>query len=262
MIFKRITITNLILIFGLTFSTASLAASTAAPAKITVYAAASLTNALNDIALQYQKENNITIVSSYASTATLAKQIENGAPADIFIAADIKWMHYLQEKNRIQPNTKHHLLGNHLVLIAPKGQAFAVNFQDKQFDLAKAFNGRLCTGDVDTVPVGIYAKQSLKALHWWDSLQARIVGAQDVRAALAFVERGECTAGIVYATDAKVSTQIETLATLPDDTHQPIVYPAALVAGASPQSSDFLNYLNSPQAHAIFVRYGFSVLTQ
>jgi len=227
--------------------------------KITIYAAASLTNAISEITALYEKEKSLKVVNSFAASSALAKQIENGAPADIFISADSKWMNYLQDKKKIDLESRRNLLGNSLVLIAPKGAPFKLQI-DKSSDLSKAFDGRLCTGDLESVPVGIYAKQSLIALHWWDRIKSRIVGTQDVRAALAFVERGECTAGIVYETDAKISTKIEVVATLPDDSHDPIVYPVALVAGAQPQAKDFLEFLVSPKASDIFTRYGFSIL--
>jgi len=230
-----------------------------ADSKITVFAAASLTNAVGDIAKQYETEKSIKIQSSFAASSALAKQIENGAPADIFMAADSKWMNYLQDKKRIDASSRINLLGNHLVLIAPKGKAFKVQ-TDKTFNFANAFYGKLCTGEIESVPVGIYAKQSLTTLNWWESIKSRIVGTQDVRAALVFVERGECDAGIVYETDAKVSNKVETLATLPDESHEPIVYPLALVEGAKPEAKGFFEYLKSEKAEAIFTQYGFTVL--
>jgi molybdate transport system substrate-binding protein len=226
--------------------------------KITVFAAASLTNAISDIAAQYEKQKGVKVVNSFAASSALAKQIENGAPADVFISADSKWMNYLQDKNKIDKPSRHDLLGNHLVLIAPKGLSFKVQME-KSFDFAKAFDGRVCTGDLESVPVGIYAKQSLTALGWWSAIKSRIVGTQDVRAALAFVERGECAAGIVYETDAKVSNKTDTVATFPDTSHDPIVYPVAMVTGAQAQAKDFVEYLASPEASAIFSKYGFSL---
>jgi molybdate transport system substrate-binding protein len=230
-----------------------------ADSKITVFAAASLTNAINDIARQYEAEKSVKIQSSFAASSSLAKQIENGAPADIFIAADSKWMNYLQDKKRIDTSSRVNLLGNHLVLIAPKDKAFKVQ-TDKTFNFANAFYGKICTGEIESVPVGIYAKQSLIALNWWDSIKTRIVGTQDVRAALVFVERGECDAGIVYETDAKVSNKVEVITLLPDASHDPIVYPLALVQDAKPEAKDFFDYLKSEKAKAIFTQYGFTIL--
>ena len=144
------------------------------------------------------------------------------------------------------------------MLIAPKGKGFQVRF-DKAFDLSKAFDGRLCTGDIDSVPAGIYAKQSLTHLNWWNGIKTRIVGAQDVRAALVFVERGECAAGIVYATDAKISDKVEVIGTFPEDSHVPIVYPVALVASSKLTNTGYFDFLQSPTAFEIFKKYGFSL---
>lgn len=225
--------------------------------KVTVFAAASLTNAIQEIAAEYEKEKTVNVQTSFASSSTLAKQIEQGAPADIFMSADTKWMSYLQERSLIDPGSRTNLLGNHLVLIAPKGKTFKVEM-DRKFNFGTAFNGRLCTGETESVPVGIYAKQALKNLGWWDAIKMRLVGTQDVRAALVFVERGECAAGIVYETDARVSTKVETVAIFPEASHEPVVYPLALVKGASPQATAFYQYMKGDKAKAIFTRYGFS----
>lgn len=239
--------------------------------KVTVFAAASLTNALTEISAQYEKDKPTKIVQSFAASSTLAKQIENGAPADIFISADTKWMNYLQDKKLINVASRKEFLGNKLVLIAPKGRGFTVKpenmKQDKSFDFSKSFEGRLCTGDIDSVPAGIYAKESLTYLNWWDSIKTRIVGAQDVRGALAFVERGECGAGIVYETDAKVSSKVEIVATFPEESHKPIVYPLAFVVNAkntkaSDISMDYFNYLQSDAALDIFKKFGFNILNK
>jgi len=229
--------------------------------KVTVFAAASLTNAISEIAAGYEKGKGIKVAGSFAGSAALAKQIENGAPADVFISADTRWMDYLQQRGRILPETRKDLLGNRLVVIAPTGRGFKMN-ANKGFDFSQAFVGRLCTGDLESVPAGVYAKQSLVALAWWDAIKPRIVGTQDVRAALAFVERGECAAGIVYETDAKVSDKVELVARLPDETHAPIVYPVAAIAGSSPQARAFMEYLSSPQAAAIFTKHGFTVIAK
>lgn len=229
--------------------------------KVTVFAAASLTNALGEVSAQYEKAGATKVVHSFAASSTLAKQIEAGAPADIFISADAKWMNYLQDKKLIDTASRRDLLGNKLVLIAPKGKTFNVKF-DKGFEFGKSFDGRLCTGDIDSVPAGIYAKQALTYLNWWDGIKTRIVGAQDVRGALAFVERGECAAGIVYETDAKVSSKVEIVGIFPEDTHLPIVYPLAFVAGAKNMNKDYFDYLQKPEALATFARYGFSILAK
>ncbi len=231
-----------------------------AESKVTVFAAASLTNAMGDIAKAYESEQTVKVQSSYSASSNLAKQIDSGAPADIFMSADSKWMNYLQDKKRIDVHSRVNLLSNRLVIIAPKGKAFKVQ-TDKNFNFSTAFNGRLCTGEIESVPAGIYAKQSLVALNWWDSIKLRIVGTQDVRAALVFVERGECDAGIVYETDAKVSNKVEIVAILPEETHEPIVYPLALVQGAKPAAQGFYEFIKSDKAKTIFNQYGFTSIT-
>ena len=248
-----------IAIWLLSLLIASTALVASADEKVTVFAAASLTNALTDIGAQYEKEKATKIVHSFAASSTLAKQIENGAPADIFISADTKWMNYLQDKKLINTASRKEFLGNKLVLIAPKGRGFNVKFE-KSFDFAKSFDGRLCTGDIDSVPAGIYAKDSLIYLNWWDGIKTRIVGTQDVRGALAFVERGECAAGIVYETDAKISSKVEIVATFPEESHKPIVYPMAFVANAKNVNNDYFSYLQSSSALDIFKKYGFNIL--
>ncbi len=224
---------------------------------IVIFAAASLTNAVTEIAKTYQNETRTEIKTSFASSSTLAKQIENGAPADIFISADTKWMNYLKEKNALNDASISNLLSNHLVLIVPKGKKFKVEM-NKSFDFFSAFNGKLCTGEMESVPVGIYAKQALNALGWLEAAKLRIVGTQDVRAALTLVERGECAAGIVYETDAKISNKVETIAFFPDNTHEQILYPLSLTKTASVKAAAFYNYLKSDKAKLIFTQYGFN----
>lgn len=227
---------------------------------VRVFAAASLTNALNDIAVQWQKEGHPKPSLAYGASSALAKQVEAGAPADVFASADLTWMDYLDQRGRIATDSRANLLGNDLVLIVPKGKRFPVQVKPG-FDIAGAFDGKLCTGEPGVVPVGIYAKQSLETLGWWKPLQGRIVGADDVRTALAFVERGECPLGIVYSTDAKISDKVEVLDRFPDSSHKPIVYPFAAVKNARPEARAFLQYLQaSPAATAIFERYGFTRL--
>ncbi|GAB3346914.1 molybdate ABC transporter substrate-binding protein [Lysobacter tyrosinilyticus] len=228
-----------------------------APAR--VFAAASLTNALNDIAEQWQRAGHPAPTLAFGASSALAKQVEAGAPADIFASADLKWMDYVDQRGRIDHGSRDNLLGNTLVLIAPKGHRFHARMQSG-FRIAEAFSGKLCTGEPGVVPVGIYAKEALEKLGWWQPLQDRIVGTDDVRTALTFVERGECGAGIVYATDARISDKVEVVASFPAESHAPIVYPFALVANARPEAVAFLRYLRSPQAMAIFKRHGFTVL--
>lgn len=228
-------------------------------APVRVFAAASLTNALNDIAAQWQSMGHAAPTLAFGASSALAKQIEAGAPADVFASADLKWMDYLDRHDRIDRASRDHLLGNTLVLIAPKGRRFQARTQP-DFRIADAFRGKLCTGEPGVVPAGVYAKQALEKLGWWQPLQGRIVGADDVRTALTFVERGECGAGIVYATDARISDKVEVVATFPPSSHAPIVYPFARVRNARPEAGAFLRHLRSPQATAVFRRHGFIVI--
>jgi len=227
---------------------------------VRVFAAASLTNALDDIAAEWRKAGHAQPSLAFGASSALAKQVEAGAPADLFASADRAWMDYLDQRGRIATHTRANVLGNQLVLIVPKGRRFPIRMQ-AGFDLAAAFEGKLCTGEPGVVPVGIYARQSLQKLGWWTRLQGRLVGTDDVRTALAFVERGECSLGIVYATDARISDKVEVLATFPGDTHAAIVYPFALVKGARAEAKAFLGFVqSSPVAAAIFERHGFSRL--
>ena len=244
----------IVLVFFMTVTTTSYAASS-----IRVFAAASLTDVMTQLVKQYKQVSATDVRTSFAASSALAKQIEQGAPADILLTADMQWMHYVQHKQLIQANTLRPLLGNTLVLIAPKGKRFSVTME-KGFALDKAFSGKLCTGETTAVPVGMYAKQSLQTLGWWTAMQARIVGTQDVRSALVLVERGECDAGIVYATDANVSHKVEVVATFPANSHAPVVYPLALVKGANADALAFYRFLTSSQAATVFKDYGFTVL--
>ena len=235
----------------------ALSAPVLAEQPVRVFAAASLTNALNDIGAEWQKAGHPKPSLAYGSSSMLAKQIEAGAPVDVFASADLAWMDYLDQRGWIAANTRTNPIGNELVLIVPKGKHFPLQMK-KGFEIAGAFDGRLCTGEPGVVPVGTYAKQSLESLGWWQPLQRRIVGTDDVRTALAFVERGECPLGIVYATDAKISDKVEVLDRFPDDSHKPIVYPFAAVKNARPEARAFLRFVQtSPIAAGIFERYGF-----
>jgi molybdate transport system substrate-binding protein len=228
---------------------------------VRVFAAASLTNALADIGAKWQVAGHPAPNLAFAASSVLAKQIDSGAPADIFASADSTWMEYLDQRGKIVKGSRVNLLGNELVLIAPKGRPITVDMKP-DFDLAGAFSGKLCTGDPDVVPVGIYAQQSLRHLGWWNALQGRIVGTDDVRTALAFVERGECPLGIVYATDAQISDKVAVVARFPPSTHNPIIYPIALVKGGRAEARALLEYLTtSPDAAAIYTQYGFTRLS-
>ena len=221
----------------------------------TVFAAASLASALEELTRHYAGMH-----LSFAGSSTLAKQIEAGAPADIYFAANSLWMDYLQARQLIETDTRTDLLGNALVLIAPKDEAFTAHI-DKNFDFAAAFSGRLSLGDPDHVPAGIYAREALKNLGWWTPLKDRLAPAPDVRAALVYVERGECAAGLVYATDARQSNYIDILATLPDSLHSAIVYPIALVKDrANEKTRHLFAFLQSDLAADLYRKHGFTVL--
>ena len=240
------------------FFVAALAEPVRAAESLIVYAAASATNAIQDLAALYEKQQHVKVVTSFAGSSALAKQIEQGAPADVFISADLKWMDYLDSKGKIVRTSRRNLLGNRLALIAPRGRAFPVKL-DKGFDLPGAFTGHWCSGDA-SVPIGQYSQQALTALGWWGSLESRLAAAPDARSALTFVERGECAVGIVYETDARVSDQVEILGIFPVTTHSPILYPVALTQNAKPAAQNFLDFLHTPAAVQIFRHYGFIAL--
>ncbi|HMU67176.1 MAG TPA: molybdate ABC transporter substrate-binding protein [Cellvibrionaceae bacterium] len=228
-------------------------------AEVKVYAAASLTDALSELAQAYQKSTPASsIKNSFASSATLAKQIENGANADVFISADKDWADYLEKRNLIDKSSRTNLLANQLVLIAPLNASPQVTLS-KGVDLAKAFNGKLCTGDPTSVPVGKYAKQALDYFNSWKTIESRVVGTEDVRTALAFVERGECGLGIVYSTDAQISKKVHIVARFPSESHAPIIYPGALTTKANAEAKQFWHYLQTPAAAEVFKKYGFQI---
>jgi molybdate transport system substrate-binding protein len=230
----------------------------AAAEKVLLYAAASTSSAITEIISQFQQVSpEIKVQVSFASSSTLAKQIEAGAPAQLYMSANPEWMDYLQARGVIINASRQNLLSNKIVLITPKGMSMVVEM-NKEFDFAGKLQGKLCLGDPAHVPAGIYAKQALIALGWWQQLKFNVVGTKDVRAALAFVERGECAAGIVYASDADISKQVELIAEFPSDRHRSIVYPVAMVVPATEAAGTFLNYLSSPAAMVIFKKYGFS----
>jgi len=226
---------------------------------LTVFAAASTTDALQEIAAAYEKAHAIHIRFNFASSGTLARQLEAGAGVDLFISADAKWMDYAAKHQLIAPESRRNLLGNRLVLIAPADNTFTVRM-DRSFDLARVLDGRLAIGDPESVPAGRYAKQALAALHWDNGVQ--LLPCADVRAALAAVERGEAAAGIVYTSDAVMSHNIKVIGAFPESDHAPIRYPAALGKQAAPEAAALLDYLSGPEARQIFVKYGFTVPTK
>src|SRR5262245_23924663 len=204
--------------------------------EVVVFAAASLKNALDAVNERWQKETGKKAVISYAASSALAKQIEQGAPAQMFISADLDWMDFAAQKNLIKPETRSNLLGNRIVLIAPKDKAQGVDIRPG-FDLAKILgNGRLSMANVDSVPAGKYGKAALEKLGVWSNVSDKIAQAENVRAALLLVSRGEAAAGIVYQTDAVADPNVKIIGTFPDDTHPPIIYTMPLTATAT--SSD------------------------
>ena len=228
--------------------------------KITVFAAASLTNAMQDIAQAYKKERHVEVVSSFASSSTLARKIEAGAPADLFISADQKWMDYAVDKKSIDTASRTTLLGNSLVVVAPKASDrgdIAIN--DKTDWVSLLQGGRLAVGDPDHVPAGIYAKEALQKLGAWETLSPKLAPAEDVRGALALVERNEAPLGIVYGSDAVASKGVKVVGTFPEDSHKKVEYPLAIVDGHKNATvTAFYDYLKGPEASAIFKRYGFT----
>ena len=245
---------------------APVSAAWAVPAPVTVFAAASLKNALDEVLGAYQAKTGVAARTSYGASSTLARQIEQGAPADVFISADAGWMDELAGKRLIVAATRRDVLSNHLALIAPAGSKTQVRIgKGAAFAraLAKALDGGRMAVAGPGVPAGIYAEASLRALGVWDRVKDQLAPAENVRAALAYVAQGETPLGIVYDTDAKIEPKVRIVALFPDASHPPIVYPAAVVASsANPNAARLLGFLQGPQAAAIFSRYGFVVLAR
>jgi molybdate transport system substrate-binding protein len=228
---------------------------------LTVFAAASMRNALDDIDAAFTAKTGVKVAASYAASSTLAKQIEQGAPADIFVSADTDWMDYATSKKTINEPTRVNLLGNSIVLIAPKDSKIDNVAIGPGFDLAAlAGDGKIATGDVKSVPVGKYAKAALEKLGAWQAAEPKFAMADSVRAALTLVARGEAALGIVYATDAKVEPGVKVVGTFPADSHPPIIYPVAATTTAKPEAKDYLDYLHSSAAKAVLEKYGFTYL--
>lgn len=235
----------------------------AAQETITVFAAASLKNALDDANATFTKATGIKVTASYAASSALAKQIEQGAPADVFISADLKWMDYVNERKAIKEATRFNLLGNKLVLIAPKESKLDKVSIANGLDIAKlAGDGRIAVADVKAVPAGLYAKAALESLGAWKDAEPKLAQAENVRATLAFVARGETPLGIVYATDAQIEPKVKIIGVFPDGSYPPVTYPAAATTNAKPTAARYLQFLRTGVAKAIFEKYGFSVLTK
>jgi molybdate transport system substrate-binding protein len=233
------------------------------PRTLTVFAAVSVTDVLQSVGDEFTKQTQTPIRFSFAASSALARQIESGAAADVFVSADQEWMDYLHGKQLIDPATRRNILANRLALVAPADSTIALKIAPG-FGLVAALgaNGRLATGDPDSVPVGKYAKASLTTLGVWKEVEPRLVRAENVRAALAFIARGEVPLGIVYATDARVEPKVRVVDLFPESTHPPITYPAAATKTASPQARAFVEFLGSSTAKAIYERAGFRTFTQ
>jgi molybdate transport system substrate-binding protein len=251
---------------GLLAALAILCGSASPPAlaqdkRLTVFAAASMKNALDEVDAAYAAKSGVRIVASYAASSALAKQIEQGAPADIFVSADTDWMDYAIAKQSINASSRINLLGNRIVLIVPRDSKIDKVAIGPGFDLAKlAGDGRIATGDVKAVPSGKYARAALESLGAWQAAEPKLAMAESVRAALTLVARGEAVLGIVYATDARVEPGVRTVGTFPADSHPSIVYPVATTVTAKAEAAGYLAFLRSTAAKAIFEKYGFAFL--
>jgi molybdate transport system substrate-binding protein len=225
--------------------------------ELLVFAASSLTNVLGELAQSYEKQSGIQVKLSFAASSVLARQIEAGGKADVFFSADQEWMDYLEERKLIDRASRKDLVGNRLVLIAPADSRIQLAIVPG-FKLAEALgDGRLATGDPDTVPVGRYARAALTKLGVWQTVAMRMVRAENVRSALTYVARGEAPLGIVYATDAQIDQKVRVVATFPDSSHTPITYPAAATASAVPDAAGLLAYLGSAEAAPVWKKFGF-----
>lgn len=235
----------------------------AEPQPLLLFAAASLKNTLDDIDATWQRDTGKSVTASYAASSTLAKQIENGAPADLFISADTEWMDYLEQRKLLKPGSRGDLLGNTLVLIAPAKSDVALTIAPGFALTAALGDGRLAMADPASVPAGKYGKAALEKLGVWSSVANRIAAAENVRAALLLVARGEAPLGIVYATDAAVEPGVRVVAAFPPDSHPPIVYPIALMAASqNPNAPTLLAYLHGQAARAQFHKAGFTTLDE
>lgn len=236
------------------------AAGHAAERVVTVFAAASMSDALEEVGRAWTAAAGVPLRFSFASTATLARQIESGAPAGVFVSADQEWMDYLAGRNLIQPATRTDVVTNTLVLVAPADSRVQLQIAPR-FAVAQTLgrNGRLAIADPASVPAGRYAQAALTALGVWDDLTRRIVAADNVRTALNFVALGEAPLGIVYGSDAHAHAKVRVIDTFPADTHPPIRYPAAATRRASAEAVAFVRFLGGEEAQRIFRRHGFGI---
>lgn len=230
---------------------------------VVVFAAASLKNALDAIDAAWKTESGKQATASYAASSALAKQIEEGAPADVFISADLDWMKYLADKKLIKEGSDVKLLGNRIVLVAPKDSAAKADIA-ANFDLAGLLGeGRLAMGDVKAVPAGKYGKAALEKLGVWSSVEGKVAQAENVRAALKLVSTGEAPLGIVYQTDATAEPGVKIVGVFPEDSHPPIVYPVGVTAESkNADAAEYVKYLQSAKAKELFEAQGFTVLAK
>jgi molybdate transport system substrate-binding protein len=238
------------------------AADDPARAEVTVFAAASMTDVLQEIGAGFRADTGIAIRLSFAASSALARQLELGAPAQVFVSADGEWMDYLANLGFIDPATRRDVAGNELVLVAPAGSELKIAIEPGLRLAAALGGGRLALADPDSVPAGRYARAALTSLGAWKDVESRLVPAENVRAALAYVSRGEVPLGIVYRTDVRVDAKVRVIGAFPAGTHPPIVYPAAAVRGSPRAAAKFVEYLAKAKAQAIFVRHGFTAATQ
>jgi molybdate transport system substrate-binding protein len=228
---------------------------------LVVFAAASLTNALDEVARLFERQGGAHAKISYAASSALAKQIEAGAPADMFISADLDWMDYVEQRHLIRQATRRNLLGNRLALVAPADSAAKVEIKPGLDLIGLLKGGRLAMADPQSVPAGKYGKAALEKLGVWNSVRAAVAPAESVRAALLFVSRGEAPLGIVYTTDAVADPRVKVVGHFPEYTHPSIIYPAALTTNSkNPAAERLLEFLGSPVAKPIFEKQGFTVL--
>ena len=240
---------------------ALMSTSSFAAEKITVFAAASLKNALDAVGASWKADTAKQATFTYAASNALAKQIEAGAPADIFVSADLTWMKYLTDKNLVAKGSDVELLGNEIVLVAAKDSKIDLKIESG-FNLVDAIgSGKLAMANVDSVPAGKYGKAALEKLGVWASVEGKVAQTENVRAALKLVDLGEAPLGIVYATDAKADAAVKVVGTFPADSHPSIIYPAGVIAASkNPDAAEFLKFLQSDKAKAIFEAQGFVVL--
>lgn len=229
--------------------------------KLNIFAAASLQGALDEVAGLWMDESGDEAVITYAGSSVLARQILQGAPADVFFSANMAWMQVLADEGRVDPAEIVDLLGNRLVLVTARTAGGEMVEITPEYDLlANLGNGRLVMAMVDAVPAGIYGRQALEQLNLWDGVQARVAQTDNVRAALALVALGEAPMGVVYATDAEAEPRVTVVGTLPAAAHAPVIYPVAALRGAVPAAVRFVGFLNTTQSAAAFRRHGFRVL--